>query len=61
MVSTAGVCVGGVCMGMGVDYIHGRTNRGLDRGGSLVQNSTTGDNGTAGGTLSQPVLGIVEG
>ena len=28
---------------------------------TLVQNSTAGDNGTAGGTLSQPVLGFLVG
>ena len=28
---------------------------------NLVQNGTAGDNGTAGGTLNQPVLGFLQG
>ena len=43
-----------------------RMNRGGPRAGfllpeSLVQNGTAGDNGTAGGTLNQPVLGFLVG
>ena len=43
-----------------------RTNRGGARRGfilaeTLVQNATAGDNGTAGGTLIQPVLGFLVG
>ena len=41
-------------------------NRGGGMGGfilaeTLVQNGTAGDNGTAGGTSNQPVLGFVVG
>ena len=48
------------------DGLHPRTNRGGSRGGFipaeiLVQNGTTGDNGTNGGTLSQPVLLFLAG